>query len=411
MNFIKGTITRALLRSRTAMSTPESQSPFHIQELCDQIALSVPASPAPSSDLQIRTLRTLSLVSPAFKSAAQRILFCDIDVKSLTLRGKREEVQAWNRFLLIVTTHSPHLLTYIKRLDLPFRDDVLSKLRSLHFPNVQALVFRGPDLFRETDVALEVMSEMMRLPSVRSASFLNLTCPVPRFLRLFEHCSAALSSVTLENIPAIERPVHVPARRVELKQFQFSNMPVQLCPEWLFNRTCPFDFSHVQVVAFPWNSRGGNIVPVLAGILDRVRGSVRRLALLDPRYITPPISLANMPKLQHLELDIIGDHLLSVLLPALSAAGGRLKLLRLSVRYDDKPSDIRALERLGAAMTLDVLPVLQYFYLIMPGVQINTVKGIDGLEGVRRERIERAFAVWKNAGNFKLVDYYSWINQ
>ncbi|KAJ6564719.1 hypothetical protein B0H19DRAFT_1141789 [Mycena capillaripes] len=204
------------------------------EDLCDHISAFLD-SPA--------DLVSCAVVSPVFTVSAQRHLFRDIEFHGNT-RGA-----ACSQLCSAVKT-SPHLLRFIRRLQVALCLDELEQLHTLDFPNLEeiAIVSQSTVL---NDIQLHgldlLAARIISLPSVRRVELGQVMLEMAQLQRLFERFTPRLEALSL-NHPFIIRfvtpDVTIPPRRPPIRILRLQHMSSGW--KWLSIPVCPFDFTQLR---------------------------------------------------------------------------------------------------------------------------------------------------------------------
>ncbi|KAJ7726763.1 hypothetical protein B0H16DRAFT_1894673 [Mycena metata] len=264
----------------------------HIQELCELIVGFLQDSRA--------DLESCALVSPAFTLPAQRHLFRDIDI---TLVGELPD-----RFFTILAA-APHILPLVRRIRTYFREDVLTQLCDLHFPNLRELSFTGNTssvsfiFTRNTSSAgLKSAATLVGLPSIRSVTLDDYYFISADVNELFERCTSPLDSLILDTgtIADNAEPT-APSRRIKLNRLVIRDRWDTWM--WLLHPMSPFDLTAIHELDY----NSSNLFSPPATLLNSSRRTLNKLRITEEAYdgVLPLcIAVADLPALTHLVVTV-----------------------------------------------------------------------------------------------------------
>ncbi|KAK7001097.1 hypothetical protein R3P38DRAFT_3284426 [Favolaschia claudopus] len=370
-----------------------SASLFSLQELCDGVVDKL-------SDVFVEAdslidLRSIALVSPNFRDAAQRVIFSDVSIQRQGT-GYKDEEATWMRFLATMRT-SPHLLRYVKSLTAPVEDRIIGGLSVLELPNLQRLAFdhlNHPD----KDISYLAIARMIAFPTIRSVSFIHLDVTLALFLGLFKTFTPRITRLGIHGVhdeAQSSANVAFNLESVQISALRIANMPLRPGSDWILDPLCPFEFGSVRELVLGANmvaAGDSEYAAMLAAILDRVRNNLEELIVQDQQYMTSLVSLANLHSLRALCININNRHLLELLLPLLPSPS--LRDLSLIIHYDEQSIEFSPILKLSSVMTTNALPVLRNINLVFIG--------IDSLDAETTKGIQGALISWMNAGKLSI---------
>ncbi|KAJ7766119.1 hypothetical protein B0H16DRAFT_1717346 [Mycena metata] len=282
---------------RPPLPTTMSPSPLDAQEICDYICEFLHGS--------LLDLRACALISTLFTSSAQRQIFHKINVAGTAAAVAAER----SRRLLDIPTQSPHLIRFIRSLDIVFDEAVLTLWVDMPLTHIESLTMsgttrNGAHFNVVTYLSIDVTSFVARLvasPTLRDFTLQRIG---------FDDISGLLvtsSSPTL----AFFRSRPMKALKIKIMPAFYSSGS-----EWLAPSLCPFNFSALERLSLsgPPETLVTNLLHSIQPILHKLHIDTSMIMLspqsdlrsLCRRHYRPAHSNWDRysPKLENVRIDV-----------------------------------------------------------------------------------------------------------
>ncbi|KAJ6498679.1 hypothetical protein DFH09DRAFT_1103122 [Mycena vulgaris] len=327
-------------------------TPLPVQELWDCI-LEFLSKSTPE-------IRAMALVCRSLCPMAQSQLFYHISFERPTPTphgGPYDEVAACQR-LAEILDHSPHLIPYIRSINLRIELGLHTQIMEMGLINLRCVRLSGYAIFSELDEPGEWTERLARFLGLSSIRRLEITMAGAFPPRIFQYSTSNLTEISFG--PAT--PCH-PARIPELEQrvgtSRITKLSLRHSPrvivDWFKDRACPFDFSELVEL-----DTGSSWTEDLGSIVDSARLTMRRLTF--GHVDLPQLDLTHFRLLTRIAMDAYIPGALPVLASALSALSRSLIQhisIRIALFHSDSWAELEAtIQRFDAAIALNLLPAL-----------------------------------------------------
>ncbi|KAJ7134165.1 hypothetical protein C8R46DRAFT_1201673 [Mycena filopes] len=289
-------------------------------------------------------IRSCALVSPAFTAAAQRHLFCDINL-----------VRHSDRLFAILAA-APHLLPFVRRVLTYLEPNVLARLVEFSFPNLSKLYLMGADKVSPTRSELSLAANLVGLPSIRAVTLTSIVFQTISDLNLlFETHTSQLDTLILDHSDVLDAGTvpSPPMRRVKLKKLTLCLHSIA----WprLLHPDCPFDISALRELEYD----SMELFATPATLLTSTRSSLTALSISPIAFAsygasTVCITVTDLPALTHLTV----MHFHGAKWPGLAPQLQSNSVTLLTLMYTES-FDLRDANNLRANISVQIFPKLQ----------------------------------------------------
>ncbi|KAJ7488358.1 hypothetical protein FB451DRAFT_1553763 [Mycena latifolia] len=222
-------------------------------------------------------LRACALVSRAWLWAAQPRVFRKISIGSA--KPPCNFRRRWDRFQTILDS-SPHLIGYIRRLDLHplhLTAETLTAVCTFPFTRLRELsIFE----FMSWPAAQIALQQLFSLSTLRRARIMCTFHHPSAVQQIFERCAPGLKHLELQCcqfLSSLSPPsLHRSPTPIRLESFKITSVPSAMLADrplplrdWLTHNFLPFDFSGLKILSIPTNAeiiQWPNLAPVLRRI-------------------------------------------------------------------------------------------------------------------------------------------------
>ncbi|KAJ6522766.1 hypothetical protein DFH09DRAFT_1286770, partial [Mycena vulgaris] len=230
-------------------------------------------------------LKSLALVSRTFCSAAQSVLFYDIDLEPSRLEKeendgslislKTEDFDAACRRLGAVLAESPHLVKYIRRLKVTLTSGVLAELSSMGLTSLRDIAINFLN-YRVDEALVGALHDFIGLPSIRAVE-LGLDVSARIFSGPISHLTSLSFIRVRQFTPELESlPNSTGEGRPEIKTLVLHGSAA--LDDWLVHPKCPFNLT--RLVDVDISVGVGRMSAKRLQLLHAARLTIERLTLV-----------------------------------------------------------------------------------------------------------------------------------
>ncbi|KAJ7450984.1 hypothetical protein B0H11DRAFT_2201774 [Mycena galericulata] len=320
-------------------------------------------------------LQTCCRVSRALCAAAQSQLFHSITIHPSRnfLRVGRQFMFTTNevascRRLRAILVESPHLIRYIRRIEITLDEDVIAEILAMELVLLESIQFRTKTFLAEVDDrAVELAQTLLhrsgikhlglRSISQRPAFLTRLLSPSMSQLNTLE---ISVSEIELHGREEVDRTPGAGSLRKQITSLRLVHSPT--IARWLLDADCPFDLTaltHADV--------SSSMCPEVARVLTTASGTLQHLTLA-PGDVASDSCVELHLHLTHLHLDAPAERDILTALPLLETLDPVNAVREITI----------TLAQHGEELTPDELAeVLRYFEARFADIPLPSLKTLD----------------------------------
>ncbi|KAJ7744629.1 hypothetical protein B0H16DRAFT_1559645 [Mycena metata] len=247
-------------------------------------------------------LQSCALVSRSWTPRAQCHFFRHVVIPSHDFLNSETHCGRLGQLL----SGSPHLIPFIRILDIPFTAEVLAQICAMGLRHLEVVTFRFPlsnpgsaiEADSESNSIFDYAQHLVAVPSIQKVEFRALRLQpghdLTRMTRIFCNPSLRLERLRFAGFfRGLPEAPAAPMRRPQIKVLHLDSSAS--LGEYFTHPHCPFDLT--QLVEFALVQE---MSPAMARALELGRWTLKRLVCSHDALVNQHVELSRFPSLTHL---------------------------------------------------------------------------------------------------------------